>query len=119
MWYLHGPGWRHSDDSQRLFTQMTGSEWLALIQARGVRPGPAAEPTVLREAERRLGHPLPSALDLLYLTADGMFDVAGQWWVVWPIKRVVDDSLVAWRSGLDHTLLALGTMAPAIHSVFA
>jgi SMI1/KNR4 family protein SUKH-1 len=108
MWYLHVPGRRQADDSQQSFTEMTRSEWLALIQARGVRPGPAAVPTLPREAERKLGHPLPAALDLLYLAADGLFDDAGQWWVVWPIQRVVDDTLAAWRSGLDDSLLAFG-----------
>ena len=95
-------------DSQRLFAQMTRSDWLALIRARGVRPGPAATPTVLREAERKLGRPLPAALDLLYLAADGLFNDAGQWWVVWPLTRVVDDTLAAWKTGLDHGLIAFG-----------
>ena len=45
----------------------------------------------------------------MYRVADGRFNAAGQWWVVWPLERLVADTLRAWGDGaLDRTLVAFG-----------
>jgi hypothetical protein len=45
----------------------------------------------------------------MYRTADGRFNAAGQWWVVWPLERLVGDTLRAWGdSTLDRALIAFG-----------
>lgn len=63
----------------------------------------------LADAERRLRARLPDALRAIYRAADGRFDHAGQWWVVWPLERVIDNTLRAWGDGsLDRTLIAFG-----------
>ena len=59
--------------------------------------------------ERELGVPLPEALRSLYETSDGRFDEEGQWWVVWPLDRLVGENTDAWRQGLlPSTLVAFG-----------
>jgi hypothetical protein len=63
----------------------------------------------LAEAEARLGVTLPDALKAMYRSADGHFNDAGQWWVVWPLERLVVDTLGAWGGGmLDRNLVAFG-----------
>ncbi len=52
---------------------------------------------------------LPSALRAIYGDGDGRFNAGGQWWVVWPLERLVADTLRAWGDGaLDRTLVAFG-----------
>lgn len=63
----------------------------------------------LAEAENRLDKRLPTSVQSLYVAVDGVFDAIGQWWVVWPLDRLVTDNLSAWRDGaLDESLLAFG-----------
>jgi hypothetical protein len=46
---------------------------------------------------------------MLFLEGDGRFRVDGDWWVVWPLDRVVADTLAAWDDGtLDRVLVAFG-----------
>ena len=69
----------------------------------------ACDESQLADAEARLGVALPSSLRSLYLTDDGRFRADGEWWVVWPLSRLVDDNLCAWHDGsLDESLVAFG-----------
>lgn len=70
---------------------------------------PGCDEGQLDEAETRLGVTLPGALRAMYRATDGRFNAGGQWWVVWPLERVVADTLRAWGDGtLDRTLVAFG-----------
>lgn len=68
--------------------------------------GPGAQR--ISEAEAVLGVSLPEPVRTLYLTSDGWYSHQGQWDVVWPLSRVVDDNLAAWARGLPRNLLAFG-----------
>jgi hypothetical protein len=43
-----------------------------------------------------LGVVLPDELRVLYQAADGVFDRAGQWFVVWPLAEVVARNRAVW-----------------------
>jgi len=73
-----------------------------------VGPGGPCTEDDIRDAERRLGVTIPLALTALYRVTNGHFDVEGQWWVIWPLERLVDDSLRAWQDGLPTATLAFG-----------
>jgi hypothetical protein len=64
----------------------------------------------VERAESDLGLPLPTELRELYRECDGIFDVAGQWFVVWPLAAVVARNKEAWAAqGVDRrALLAFG-----------
>lgn len=67
------------------------------------------DPEVLADVENRLGVRLPVALRSLYANGNGRFDGLGQWWVVWPIDRVVESNEKYWREGwLDRSLVSFG-----------
>jgi hypothetical protein len=60
-------------------------------------------------AETRLGVTFPPAIKALYADSDGRWRQDGQWWVVWPLDRVIADNDVAWREDrLPRDLLAFG-----------
>jgi hypothetical protein len=44
----------------------------------------------------------------IYDGGDGRFSEDGQWWVVWPLDRLVDENRDAWDRGLPRDLLAFG-----------
>jgi hypothetical protein len=61
------------------------------------------------EAEQRLGVRLPERVRALYAASDGRYAEAGQWYVVWPLGRVVEDNQRAWSDGtLPRELVAFG-----------
>src|SRR5437870_13027441 len=63
----------------------------------------------LDEVERHLDMQLPRALRALYLTGDGRYRSDGEWWVVWPLDRLVQDNTTAWAEGtLSRELIAFG-----------
>src|SRR5437868_5505872 len=62
----------------------------------------------LSGAESRLKVKLPRTLRELYEQGDGRFRDDGQWWVVWPIERLVEEALGAWQRGLPQSLLPFG-----------
>jgi cell wall assembly regulator SMI1 len=65
----------------------------------------------IEEAEQTLGAVFPPTLRELYADLDGWWDGAGQWWVVWPLDRLVAENRNAWddeRLALPRTLLAFG-----------
>jgi SMI1 / KNR4 family (SUKH-1) len=63
----------------------------------------------ITDAETRLGVTFPTTVRALYEEADGTYNVAGQWWVVWPLERLVTDNERAWsEERLPRSLLAFG-----------
>src|SRR5215475_6313367 len=54
----------------------------------------AATPKEVQQAEARVSAQLPDDLRQLYLTSDGVWDIAGQWFVVWPLAQPVDANAV-------------------------
>jgi hypothetical protein len=61
------------------------------------------------EVEGLLSVSLPPSLRRLYEHSDGHWDEAGQWWVIWPLARVLEHNQRAWGDGtLDRDLLAFG-----------
>src|SRR6266700_2211679 len=70
---------------------MADVDWSpSTIFGRDYRAARAATPKELQQAENRVSAQLPDDLRQLYLTSDGVWDIAGQWFVVWPLKRLVD-----------------------------
>ncbi len=73
------------------------------------QPGSPCDPGRLIAAEDRLGLSLPARIRVLYSGGDGRYQSDGQWWVVWPIDRVVEENPPAWNQrGLSRSLLAFG-----------
>jgi SMI1-KNR4 cell-wall len=58
------------------------------------RAARAATPNELQQSETRVSAQLPDDLRQLYLTSDGVWDIAGQWFVVWPLAQLVDANAV-------------------------
>lgn len=86
-----------------------GEEWRADGRAAGVVPGRPCPLEEIDNAERSLGRPLPGDLRSLYESADGFFDQEGQWFVVWPLERLVADNVRSWSEGtLPRDLIAFG-----------
>ena len=77
--------------------------------ADGYEVGQPATPQQIDEAEEQLGSRLPRALRHLYLTCDGILDQSGQWWVIWPLDRLVEGTQAAWNDArLPRPLVAFG-----------
>lgn len=62
----------------------------------------------IAEAEAVLAVTVPEPVRGLYRASDGWFASEGQWFVVWPLARLVDDNLAGWDRGLPRNLLAFG-----------
>jgi cell wall assembly regulator SMI1 len=72
-------------------------DWRALLAAHdGVETRPAVPDVDVRAAEAGLGVVVPVELRDLYAVSDGLFDHAGQWFVVWPLVEVVTRNQEAW-----------------------
>jgi hypothetical protein len=59
-------------------------------------PAPPLSVADLARAEEALHTLLPDGLVSLYRRSNGIFDNLGQWWVVWPIDRMLEAR--AWLS---------------------
>lgn len=65
--------------------------------------------SAIADAELQIGRSLPKPLRLIYEGGDGRFRQDGEWWVIWPLDRVIVDNQRAWREGrLPRSLLAFG-----------
>jgi hypothetical protein len=75
----------------------------------GYEVGAPATESQIDAVEEQLGARLPSVLRDLYLTCDGILDQPGQWWVVWPLDRLVEGTQSAWNGALvPSALVAFG-----------
>ena len=80
---------------------MSAKDWL---EVDGFALHPPSTPAMISEAEARLGITFPKDLRDLLLTADGVFDCAGEYDVFWPLVRIVQENLTAWEfEGLART----------------
>ncbi|MEV6288340.1 SMI1/KNR4 family protein [Kribbella sp. NPDC051770] len=88
---MHEPTWRH------------------LLTA-DVQLQPPATPAELSAAERDLGTALPPALRELYAVTSGIYDPAGQWFVLWRLADLAPRNLDAWSIETEarRDLLAFG-----------
>src|SRR3954470_13448805 len=68
--------------------------------------GPGA--TRIAEAGAVLAVSLPEPVRGLYRESDGRYTPEGQWFVVWPLGRLIEDNLDPWNRGLPRNLLAFG-----------
>lgn len=76
-----------------------------------IEPGDPCEAARLDVAEAALCSRLPKRLRRLYEAGDGRFDTEGQWWVLWPLDRVVSETIAGWADAelpLSRELLAVG-----------
>jgi len=85
------------------------SAWKDELATAGVEAAGGLSEERLREIEAILRRTLPSDLRILLAAADGLFSRGGQWWVIWPSDRVVEENLRTWNAGqLDSDLIAFG-----------
>jgi len=70
---------------------------LSLDDGYACRPGVSG--SAISAAEARLRTPFPLALRELLAASDGVFDRAGQWFVLWPLARIVENNEDAWAAG--------------------
>ncbi|HEV2068946.1 MAG TPA: SMI1/KNR4 family protein [Acidimicrobiales bacterium] len=74
-----------------------------------VEVGEPCDDDFLNAAEERLSVVLPLEVRRLYRLGDGRYRRDGEWWVVWPLDRLVADNSKAWSRGtLPRSLLAIG-----------
>lgn len=90
---------------------------MEVIGVDGYEYGPPATPQQINAVEEQLGSRLPMTLRDLYLRSNGVLDKAGQWWVIWPLDRLVESIQSAWNyAGCRDSWWRLGTMGRAIPS---
>lgn len=72
------------------------TDWTALLAAGGgVRLQSGASIDDLNACEAALGSHLPPQLRSLYSVSDGVWDEAGQWFVIWPLGEVTQRNRLA------------------------
>lgn len=72
-------------------------------------PGSPCTAQALDAAEVELGARLPDGLRVLYNQGDGRLRMDGEWWVVWPLERLVSENRAAWGDRrLPTNVLAFG-----------
>ena len=82
---------------------------MEVIGVDGYEYGPPATPQQINAVEEQLGSRLPMTLRDLYLRSNGVLDKAGQWWVIWPLDRLVESIQSAWNyARLPRLLVAFG-----------
>jgi len=97
-------------NSENAFMEHEAIEaFLSAVRASGLTPGAPCPADDINAAGVALGQPVPGDLAELHGLADGYFDESGQWFVIWPLQRVVHDKLESWKAGtLAPDLLAFG-----------
>ena len=74
-----------------------------------IEAGTPCDEERLATAETALGVRLPPPMRAVFVEGDGRFRVDGEWWVVWPLDRVVAETTAAWAEGtLNQGLVAFG-----------
>ena len=73
------------------------ADWQQLLSADdGYQLRPSASAADIAAAEAALEAVFPADLRELYLISDGVFDIPGQWFVIWPLAEVVTRNQDAW-----------------------
>lgn len=89
-----------------------GSAWRELLQADDrLRLQPPAGADRLDSVERDLGVKLPAQLRQLYDVSDGVYDLLGRWFVIWPLADLVERNgphWIGWENEVRRTLLGFG-----------
>jgi hypothetical protein len=76
---------------------MTATDWRQLLSADdGYELIPGAAAGQIAAAETALEAVFPADLRQLYLLSNGVFDRAGQWFVIWPLAEVITRNRQAW-----------------------
>ncbi|WIN00123.1 SMI1/KNR4 family protein [Actinoplanes oblitus] len=76
---------------------MTGSDWGALLpHEEHIKLQRPASHDDLARVETSLKAALPAELRALYLVSNGVFNEAGQWFVVWPLAEVIERNQSSW-----------------------
>ncbi|MDR6906092.1 hypothetical protein J2X63_001778 [Agromyces sp. 3263] len=66
-----------------------GAWWAVVLDRPEVSTRPPASRAELNAAEAKVDTALPLALRDLYLQTDGVWDRAGQWYVIWPLEHLL------------------------------
>ena len=77
---------------------MARVDWHVLLPRSAFQLYPPVPRQVINLVEAELGSPLPSELLDLYLTSDGVLDLGGQWFVIWPLARLIEHNRAAWAN---------------------
>ncbi|MFE6647708.1 SMI1/KNR4 family protein [Nocardioides sp. NPDC057772] len=72
------------------------NRWHQLLTVDLVTLHQAATDDAIRRAEAAINRRLPPTLRALYRTTDGIYDQAGQWFVIWPLSRVITEASETW-----------------------
>ena len=84
-------------------------DWRTVLDLDGYESRPGVDVQTVQRAESKLGRRLPSDLVPLYRDSDGVLDLGGEWFVIWPIEMLVAENLARWdASDLPRHLLAFG-----------
>jgi len=73
---------------------VTFEDWEQALAAErfGLRLSSGVSESALTGAGEALGSPLPGSLADFYRFTDGIFDEPGQWYVAWPLARLVGEN---------------------------
>lgn len=84
-------------------------DWRTMLDVDGYESRPGVDVQTVQRAESMLRRRLPSDLVPLYRASDGLLDMVGEWFVIWPIDMLVAENLARWdASDLPRHLLAFG-----------
>lgn len=90
---------------------MVLTDWrILLAEGDGYQMRPAATEQDVALHEERLREPLPLQLKNLYLVSNGVYDRAGQWFVVWALPDLAPRNELEWAADAAgrRELLAFG-----------
>jgi hypothetical protein len=77
----------------------------------GYQLRPGARATEVAAAEATLTTAFPADLKDLYMVSDGIFDMSGHWFVIWPLAEVTSRNQDAWSgegNSQRHALMGFG-----------
>jgi hypothetical protein len=74
-----------------------GAEWRALLDHDWLDLYEPVSAEAVTSAQAGLGAVFPSELRALYRVSDGVYDRRGEWFVVWPLRDVLEFNLLAWQ----------------------
>jgi len=71
---------------------MDSGTWIDLLDLAGYRTARGATSAEFEHAEDALVISLPESLRALYAHSDGVYSETGEWWVIWPLKQLVENN---------------------------